>query len=266
MAAHGLPDAGEQALLIPLQQRFASEKNAVAQPFDPAVLGPMVLQPSTAPPGSLRANLLKARALLADAGWTYRDGALRDRAGKPFVFEILDDAGGVFGPVVASYARNLTKLGIVADFRATDFALYEQRLQTFDFDMTTISLPAGQSPGNELRDYFASASASIDGSGNIAGIRSPVVDALIDDVLAARTRASLVDASRALDRVLMHGYYVIPQWYLPVHRIAYRRDLAHPATLPLYYAAEGWIVSTWWQTPNAAASPASVSAPPEGAH
>ena len=239
LAAHGLPDAGERALLEPLAKRYPRD-------FDPATLGPAVVQPSTAAPQTLRKNLMQARQLLADAGWTYRNGALRNKAGQPFVFEILDDSGGAFGAVVASYTRNLEKLGIVAHFRSTDFALYQERLQHFDFDMTTLAMPSGQSPGSELLDEFGSAASAVDGSSNIAGIHSPVVDALIQNVLAAHSRPALVDASRALDRVLMHGYYVIPQWYADGHRVAYRTTLAYPSTLPLYYAAEDWIVSTWW--------------------
>ncbi|MGI4857023.1 MAG: extracellular solute-binding protein [Janthinobacterium lividum] len=243
LAAHGLPSPGERALLEPLRAEL-----------DPAVFGAMVVQPDTAPPGSLRANLLQARALLAEAGWTYRDGALRNHAGQPFVFEILDDSGSAssYGPVVAPYARNLAKLGITANFRVVDFALYDQRLQNLDFDMTTLALAGSQSPGNELRDEVGSAAAGVHGSGNLSGIHSPAVDALVQAVLAARTRLALVDASRALDRVLMHGYYVVPQWYLPVHRVAYRRGLAYPATLPLYYDAQSWMLSTWWDAAAAA--------------
>ncbi|WP_244141677.1 extracellular solute-binding protein [Robbsia andropogonis] len=239
LAAHGMPDAAERALLEPLARRYPND-------FDPAVLGPMVLQPDTSPPHSLRQNLLEARQLLAEAGWTYSDGALRNKSGQPFEFEILDDSGSAFGAVVASYTRNLEKLGITAHFRSTDFALYQERLQRFDFDVTTLAMPAGQSPGSELRDEFGSAAASVNGSSNMAGIHSPVVDALIQDVLAARSRPDLIDATRALDRVLMHGYYVIPQWYADGHRVAYRTTLAFPSTLPLYYAAEDWIVATWW--------------------
>ena len=238
LAAHGMPSPGELALLTPLRAQL-----------DPAVFGPMVIQPDTSPPGSLRENLRQARSLLDAAGWTYRDGALRNADGKPFVFEILDDSGGPFGPVVASYARNLTKLGIQVNFRTTDFALYQQRLQNFDFDMTTIAMPGGQSPGNELFDEFGSEAAGIEGSSNFSGVRSPAVDALIRDVVGARSREALIDATRALDRVLMHGYYVLPQWYSPAHRLAYRRGLAYPSTLPLYYGAEGWVVSTWWKAP-----------------
>jgi microcin C transport system substrate-binding protein len=211
----------------------------------------MVMQPDTSPPGSLRENLRHARTLLGEAGWTYRDGALRNAAGQPFTFEILDDSGGAFGAVIASYARNLAKLGIDARFRTTDFALYQQRLQNFDFDMTTLAMPGSQSPGNELRDNYGSAAAGIEGSNNEAGVRSPAVDALIDDVLEAKTRDALVNGARALDRVLMHGYYVLPQWYSASHRVAYRRTLAHPDVLPLYYDAESWIVSTWWDAQTA---------------
>jgi microcin C transport system substrate-binding protein len=249
LAAHGLPSAGELALFATLQARFGDPANAS---LIDAAMGPMVIQPDTAPPSSLRANLRQARALLAQAGWTYRDGALRNAAGQPFVFEILDDSGGAFGAVVASYQRNLAKLGIDAEFRSTDFALYQQRLQNFDFDMTTLNVPQGQSPGNELFDYFGSQAAATPGSNNEAGVRSPVVDALIRIILDARSRGDLVNATHALDRVLMHQYVVLPQWYSDVHRMAYERTLAHPTTLPLYYSAEDWMIATWWRTPAGA--------------
>jgi len=264
LAAHGMPSGGELALFATLRARFGDQSNGF---LNDAAKGPMVVQPDTSPPGSLRANLVEARTLLAQAGWTYRDGALRNAAGQPFVFEILDDSGGAFGAVVASYQRNLAKLGIDAQFRSTDFALYQQRLQNFDFDMTTLAMPQGQSPGNELFDYFGSQAAATPGSNNFSGVRSPVVDALIRTILDARSRADLVTATHVLDRVLMHQYIVIPQWFSDAHRMAYERTLAHPAALPLYYSAEEWMIATWWRTPNAIlnASPNSSSSASPGA-
>jgi len=236
-AATGMPSAGELALLEPLRAQL-----------DPAVFGPMVTQPQTDPPSSLRENLRRARALLAQAGWVYRDGALRNAQGQAFTLEILDDSGSAqtMGPVVSPYARNLAKLGITVNFRTTDFALYQKRLDDFDFDVTTARYPDDPSPGNELLDRFGSASANTHGSDNLIGLHSPAIDALTLDVLRARTPADLESASQALDRVLMHGYYVVPQWYSSTHRVAYRKTLAHPATLPLYYTAEDWIIRTWW--------------------
>jgi microcin C transport system substrate-binding protein len=246
--ATGTPSAGELAILDPLRAQL-----------DPAVFGPLPVQPGTNPPGSLRANLLKARALLADAGWTYRDGALRNAKGQPFVFEILDDAGASMEPVATAYIRNLNKLGITAMFRTVDFALIQKRFDAFDFDMTTLRYPDVQVPGAEQVARLSSKAADEQGSDNLIGVKSAAVDAILRALVRAQTRDQLVDAARALDRVLMHGYYVVPQWFSTTHRIAYRRTLAFPKTLPLYYSANGWITSTWWFAPE---SPAASASPP----
>ncbi|KUY90627.1 MULTISPECIES: extracellular solute-binding protein [unclassified Burkholderia] len=239
LQATGTPGPGELKLLEPLRAQL-----------DPAVFGPMVTQPNTNPPGSLRANLLKARALLAQAGWTYRDGALRNARGEPFTFEILDDSGAAMEGVVTAYQRNLAKLGIDARFRTADYALLQKRLDAFDYDMTTVRLPGVQVPGAEQFSRYASKFADEPGSDNIIGLKSPAVDTLLHALGAAQTRDDLLDATHALDRVLMHGYYAIPQWYSTTHRIAYKRTLGYPQTLPLYYSAEGWVVSTWWAKPD----------------
>lgn len=236
LAATGMPSPAELALLDPLRSQL-----------DPAVFGPMTVQPTTTPPHSLRGNLRQARELLAQAGWTYRDGALRNAKGEPFDFEILED-GGAMGPVITAYIRNLAKLGIRAHQRTTDFALYQKRLEEFDFDMISLRYPDSQSPGAELFDRFGSASADVKGSDNLMGLKSPAVDQLVGDLVRARTQDALVTAAHALDRVLMHGYYVVPHWYSDHHSIAYRSTLAFPRRLPRYYTAEGWIISTWWDT------------------
>jgi microcin C transport system substrate-binding protein len=239
LQATGTPGPGELKLLEPLRAQL-----------DPAVFGPVVTQPNTNPPGSLRANLLKARALLAQAGWTYRDGALRNAKGEPFTFEILDDSGASMEGIVAAYQRNLAKLGIDARFRTADYALLQKRLDAFDYDMTTIRLPGVQVPGAEQYSRYASKFADEPGSDNFIGLKSPAVDALLHALGTAQTREDLLDATHALDRVLMHGYYAVPQWYSTTHRVAYKRTLAYPQTLPLYYSAEGWVVSTWWAKPD----------------
>ncbi|MBB5463614.1 ABC-type oligopeptide transport system substrate-binding subunit [Paraburkholderia sp. Cpub6] len=112
---------------------------------------------------------------------------------------------------------------------------------------TTVRLPDVQVPGTEQLSRFGSKYADEPGSDNLAGVKSPAVDAILRKVLGAQTREQLVDATHALDRVLMNGYYVIPHWYSAVHRIAYRNSLAYPAKLPLYFAADEWVLSTWWQ-------------------
>ncbi|MDN7178861.1 extracellular solute-binding protein [Caballeronia sp. SEWSISQ10-4 2] len=249
LQATGKPSVGELAILSPFRAQL-----------DPSVFGDMVKQPDTDPPGSLRANLIKARKLLADAGWTYRDNALRNAKGEPFVFEILDDSGGgaSMEPVVATFQRNLQKLGIVANFRTVDFALIQKRLDAFDFDVTSLRMPDVQIPGTEQETRFGSKSADQQGSDNIVGLKSPAVDSIVHTLIGAQTREQLLDATHALDRVLMHGYYVIPHWYTASHRVAYRNTLAYPATLPLYYTAEDWITSTWWFKPAASTSSAAA--------
>lgn len=231
----GRPGPGELALLEPLRAQLP-----------PEVFGPIVTQPTTNPPRSLRDNLRDARRLLAQAGWTYADGALRNAKGEPFVFEFLDD-GGAMSRVITTYVRNLEKLGIQVNQRTTDFALYQKRLEDFDFDMVSIRFPDSQSPGNELRDRFNSEAAGMPGSDNLFGLKSPAIDQLVDNVLHAHTREELVNAGRALDRVLMHGYYIVPNWFSASHRVAYRKELVYPQRLPYYYTAEGWILSNWWR-------------------
>lgn len=247
LQAKGTPSEGELAILEPLRKKL-----------DPAVFGEMPKQPDTDPPGSLRANLIKARELLAQAGWTYRDGALRNAKGQPFVFEILDDTGGgaSMEPVAAAFGRNLQKLGITMNFRTVDYALIQKRLDAFDFDMTSVRLPDVQVPGTEQVSRFASKHADEQGSDNLAGVKSPAIDAILQKVVGAQTREQLVDATHALDRVLMHGYYVVPHWYSATHRVAYRNTLGYPSTLPLYYAADEWVLSTWWKQPARASSAA----------
>jgi microcin C transport system substrate-binding protein len=208
------------------------------------------LQATGLPSAGERALLNPWRA--QQAGWTYRDGALRNAKGQPFQFEILDDSASATSmePIVATLTRNLQKLGITAKFRTSDFAVYQKRLDSFDFDVTTIRMPDVQVPGTEEVDRYGSKSADTPGSSNLIGVKSPAVDAILRALVQAQTRDQLVDATHALDRVLLHGYYVIPQWYSAVHRVAFRRELAWPQTLPLYYAPDDWITSTWWFKPQ----------------
>ena len=232
------PTEAELKLLKPLKAQYPKW-------VPDAVFDPMPAAPSTAAPDSLRQNLRKARDLLAQAGWQYRDGALRNMQGEPFRFEMVED-GPFFLRVISSYVRNLEKLGIQVDIRTSDFALHQKRMDEYDFDMTTIRFPDSQSPGNELWDRFGSQAAKEKGSDNVIGVQSPVVDALVDAIVKAQTREELRAATRALDRVLWNSFYVIPQWYNPTHRIAYRKEMRYPEP-PLYYTAESWILLNWWK-------------------
>lgn len=234
LAATGKPSEAELKLLEPFRDQLPPE--LFEKPWQP---------PSTAPPGSLRQNLRKAKTLLQEAGWTYRDGALRNDKGEPFKFEIILVQKG-FERIVAPFARNLEKLGIGVEYRTVDTALYQRRTDTHDFDMVVSSFSQSQSPGNELMGMFHSSSAHEEGTSNIIGIDDPVVDALVEKVIYAEDRQALVTAVHALDRVLLYGEYVIPQWYIGSHRVAYRDRFGFPETLPLYYYPLPWMLSTWW--------------------
>ena len=235
LGAHGKPSADELALLETMRDQL-----------DPAVFGPVPVPASTEAPSSLRANLLKARELLQQAGWTYRDGALRNAKGEPFTFEILDDQSAL-SRIIAVYVRNLEKLGIEVRQRTADFALVQKRMEEFDFDMTSQRFQDVTSPGNEMFDMLGSKAADEKGSSNYWGLKDPAVDRLVAALVRANTRAELVTTARALDRVLLHKYIVVPHWYSATHRVAYRNRFGMPAVMPKYYQADPHVISTWWQ-------------------
>lgn len=232
-AAQGLPDAAELQLLEPYRSQLPAE--VFTQPLMP---------PSTEPPASLRDNMRQAQVLLAQAGWTIKDGALVNAKGERFQFEILL-TGGSFERVIAPYVSNLGKLGITVNYRSIDPALYADRVKNLDFDMVVSTFGQSQSPGNEQRDYWTSSAAERKGSRNIIGIKNAAVDALVDAIIYADNQQALTTACRALDRVLWYGYYLVPNWYLANHRLAYAAKLKHPQTLPLYYSYDQWL-DTWW--------------------
>jgi microcin C transport system substrate-binding protein len=240
--ATGLPDAAELALLKPLSAKLPPQVFTQEVPVPPVTL----LNPATGE--TLRDHLRRARALLAEAGWTYRDGALRNAQGEPFTIEFLDNSG-VMGRVVTPYAKNLEKLGIQVNTKVVDFAVLQKRLDVFDFEVISNRTVGSDTPGTELFERFSSRAARTEGSGNLMGVSDPAVDALLEQVIAARTRPQLVTAVRALDRVLRFGHYSVPHWFGAVHRVAWRNGrFEQPTVAPRYYQPESWAVSTWWAT------------------
>jgi len=233
--AKGLPEGPELALLAPLRAQLRPEvfSQAVPQP------------PNTNAPGSLRANLRRARDLLAQAGWTLKDGALRNAKGEPFTIEFLDNSPSM-GRVVAPYIRNLAKLGIQADYRVIDFAVYEKRIKRFEFEVQSLANGRRLIPGNELFQSYHSSMASQEGSSNLMGIRDPAIDALLVQVQSAKTRDELTVAVRALDRVLRHGHHAVLHWYSNNFRTAYRGNKFGIPEPPRYYSPESWVMSCWW--------------------
>lgn len=230
LAAHGLPSDDELALLAPLRGRIP---DAV---FDTAYANPI-----TDASGSNRAHLRKARALLEADGWRIIDGKLQ-RDGKALTMEFLIVLPA-FERIVAPFIRNLEKLGIDAKMRIVDASQYQNRLTDYDFDVIVASFPQSLSPGNEQRDYWSSAAADRAGGRNYAGIKDKAVDALVEKLIFAPTRAAQIAAARALDRVLLANHYVLPQWHTPHERLAYWNRLERPDPMPRYNLG---FPSIWW--------------------
>jgi microcin C transport system substrate-binding protein len=233
--ASGLPGPKELALLAPWRTALPA-----------ATFGPMTVPPRTDGDSSLRGNLRQAKALLNEAGWAVKDGSLRNAKGEAFVLEYLDSNEGS-ARVVTPWARNLEKLGIQLNHRAVDFALYQQRLQKFEFDMSSLAYGGTNNPGQEYADLFGSASADIEDSGNLSGVKNPAIDALVQKMTGAKSKAELLPACRALDRVVSHLHLLIPQWSAGTHRMVYNNwRLAKPGAMPPYAPGEAWVIDTWW--------------------
>ena len=239
-AASGLPSAEELALMDPLRGQIP------AAAFGIAYTSPRTDQPKDPAVGGLRENLRRAQQLLAEAGWTVQSGTLRNAQGQAFVLEYLDsNEGGA--RVVTPWMRNLEKLGITLRFRPVDFALYQQRLQKFDFDITTIAYAGTANPGQEYADLFGSQAADTEDSGNLAGVKSAAVDSIISLMVSAKTEAQYRAACRTLDRVISHSHVLLPQWFAGTHRMAYNAwRLERPKVTPPYFRGETWAIDTWW--------------------
>lgn len=219
LAATGKPDAAELKFLEPLRGQIPDK-----------TFGPRIANPVADGSGNIRTHLRKARALLEEAGWKIDAGKLK-RGSAQFEMEFLL-VQPAFERIVAPYIRNLERLGITARTRIIDPSQYQNRLNNYDFDAVVASFGQSLSPGNEQRDYWSSQSADTPGGKNLIGIRDPAVDALIEKLIFAASRAELVAATRALDRVLLSNHYVVPQWHAPHERLAYWQKLAHPARMP----------------------------------
>ncbi len=218
----------------------------------PEVFTTVYEAPRTDGDGNIRPQLRKAFALLKEAGWTFKDRKLvHGETGAPFTFEILLNSATAttWERVALPFVRNLERLGITARLRAVDTAQYQNRTDSFDFDMMVDVFPQSESPGNEQRDFWGSEAADSPGSRNTIGIADPVVDGLVAAIIGAADREALVTACRALDRVLLWRHYVIPQWHISHDRIAFWDKYGIPEVIP----RSGVQVNTWWQDPDKAA-------------
>ncbi|MBH3446372.1 ABC transporter substrate-binding protein [Pseudomonas moraviensis] len=228
-SASGLPVGHEWLMLKPYKEQLPAR--LFTEPFS---------LPKTDGRGIPRETMRKALALLAEAGWKLHGQRLQDKDGQPLRFELLlvnPSLERLYQP----YIENLNSIGIDARLRTVDRAQYKQRLDQFDFDMISMTLGQTLSPGLEQWQYFHSSQVNVKGSKNYAGIANPVVDHLLEQLLAARTRDEQVAAGKALDRVLLWQHYSIPNWYLNYHRLAYRNRLAFVTTPPYTLG-----LSAWW--------------------
>lgn len=198
-----------------------------------------------------RINLRRATELLARAGWTVQDGVLRNATGDAFAFTILLKQGDTENQSIAElYVNALSRLGIQADIETVDNAQFTGRTSNFDFDMTYFRRDLSLSPGNEQRFYWGSENADMPGSRNLMGMTSAAADAMIDLLLTSESREDFIAASRALDRVLTTGRYVIPFWQFNVGRIAHAKELTYPERLPIYGDGPNFMPEMWWYRQN----------------
>ncbi len=194
-----------------------------------------------------RRNIRAALALMAEAGWTLQDGALKNEAGETFGFEILLAAGSSEWSQIADiYVAALRRMGIDVTVRSVDSAEYKELITKFDFEMTDFERGLSLSPGNEQNLYWSSEAADTEGSRNLMGMKSPAAEAMIERLLTSKSQDDFVAATRALDRVLTAGRYVVPIWYNPVSRIAHARELKYPEHLPMYGDWIGFQPDVWW--------------------
>ncbi|SHM42504.1 microcin C transport system substrate-binding protein [Pseudomonas punonensis] len=232
-SAKGKPEGAEWLLLSPFRAQLPPK--LFSEPFK---------MPVTDGRGIPRETMRHALGLLAEAGWKPSGQRLLNAKGQPLRFEIL-----LVNPnlerILQPFTENLASIGIQANLRTVDRAQYKQRLDQFEFDMILLTLPQTLSPGLEQSLYFHSSQASVKGGKNYAGINDPVVDAMLEKLLSARSRDEQVAATRALDRVMLWQYYTIPNWYIDYHRLAYRNRFAFVATPPYTLG-----LRTWWLKPS----------------
>ena len=234
LASSGLPSQAELAYLNPYIDQLPKE-----------IFNEEYSNPKTDGSGFIRNELQEATKLLQEAGWKLRDGKLENSNGEPFEFEILL-VSPAFERIVLPFIDNLEKLGINASLRTIDSSQYQKRIESFDFDMVVFTFSQSLSPGNEQRNFWSSGAADTNGSRNIIGIKNNVIDLLIENLINAKDREDLITISRALDRVLLWSYYVIPQWHISAYRVLYWDMFDQPKQKPKYSLG----FDTWWVNQN----------------
>ena len=235
MEAKGLPSPEELALLEPLKDKLP-----------PEVFTTEYANPINKDATARRQNLRNAAKLLAEAGWNIaQDGGkniLKNADGEILTAEFLLYSP-LFERVALPYKQQLELLGVGVSIRTIDTAQYQKRVETFDYEVIVGSFAQSLSPGNEQRSFFGTEAADKNGSSNYVGIKNPAIDALIDKVIFAKDRASLVTACRALDRALIWNHYMVPHWYIPYERVAYWNRFGKPDKTPDFNLG---FPTIWW--------------------
>ncbi|MBX9931272.1 MAG: extracellular solute-binding protein [Methylobacterium sp.] len=240
LASSGLPGPEELALLEPLKDKIPA--SVFTTPY---------ANPVNGSPEAVRTNLREAVRLLKEAGYELKNGQMTNvKTGEPLTVEFLEFQS-VFERVILPFAAQLKLIGINSNLRVIDQAQYQNRMRSFDFDVTTSSWAESLSPGNEQREYWGSAAADKPGSRNLIGIKDPAIDALIEKVVFAKDRPGVIAATKALDRVLLAHNYVVPQWASNVSRTLRWNRFSRPAVLPRY-GGSGF-PTTWWYDEGLAA-------------
>ncbi|SNR91944.1 extracellular solute-binding protein [Pseudomonas segetis] len=234
LASRGLPDEAELKILEPLRDKIPAK-----------VFTDEFTLPVTKATGMIREQQRRAYQLLQEAGWRVEGDQMLDATGKPVSFEFLL-AQAEFERILLPYKRNLADLGIEMVIRRVDVSQYINRLRSRDYDMIVGGFPQSNSPGNEQREYWHSSSADRPGSRNFIGLKDPAIDQLVVGLIGADSRQDLINHTRALDRVLLWGYYVVPNWHIKTWRVAYWNSLQHPDVTPMYDIG----LNTWWARPT----------------
>ena len=241
LKATGLPTGRELEILETVRDLVPTE-----------VFTTIYANPVNDGPDTARRHLAEAARLLTAAGWKQHNGALRNHHGEAFTAEFLI-VSPEFERIVQPYIAALGRLGIKATLRIVDSAQYRRRTHTFDFEIVIAGYRQSLTPGNEQRDYWGTEAADNEGSRNLIGIKNPAIDKVIEALIFAKDRPELVAASRALDRVLLWNYYLVPQWYTPKDRVSMWDLYSGPEKMPMHAASSTRFLQTWWHDQKAAA-------------
>ncbi len=205
---------------------------------------PKIKLPINKDSADYRNSLIMAKEILDKAGYYINDGQLYSSNKEPVIINFLLAQKG-FERILAPFRNNLKRLGIKLNYRTVDLSLYQQRLDEYDYDMTVVSYPQSQSPGSELMSMFSSDSVNRNGAFNFPGIKDKDVDNLIKNIIYSKQRNQMLVSAKLLDRILWNQYYMVPNWYIDTHRVAYYNQFEMPKNLPLYYQATNYVLQTW---------------------